>query len=489
MGSNVDEGLNAAALATRTARTDRSVAFVTMGCAKNEVDSEQMRKRALAAGYSVAEDPEFASAVVVNTCSFIQVATEESIEAIFDVAGLPNVEAGHTALIVAGCMPARYGDDLEAELSEASAFVPCSKEDDIVAVLDAALSALPAETLATDSTARESEAAEGAAGADSDADTADALPVCGEADSKDAPPDGAMISQRTFAYVKISDGCDRFCSYCTIPFIRGRYRSFPLDDIRRDVEEHVAAGAREIVLIAQDTGRWGRDFPEKSSLAQLVSALAEEFPDTWFRVMYLQPEGITDELLDAVASHGNVCSYFDIPLQHVDASILRAMNRHGSREKFAALAERIRAKIPEACLRTTLIAGFPGETEEQFEDLCDFVEEGLFDYAGVFAYSREEGTRAFDLPGQVDEETKAERAQRLRDTADAACAPVIAARIGQTVHVLVEGVEEDGQIVGRAMCQAPEVDGATYLDRGAAGDIVSARIVDTLMYEMEGEVL
>ena len=205
--------------------------------------------------------------------------------------------------------------------------------------------------------------------------------------------------------------------------------------------------------------------------------------------MYLQPEGITDELLDAVASHGNVCSYFDIPLQHVDASILRAMNRHGSREKFAALAERIRAKIPEACLRTTLIAGFPGETEEQFEDLCDFVEEGLFDYVGVFAYSREEGTRAFDLSGQVDEDVKAERAQRLRDTADAACAPNIAARIGQTVHVLVEGVEEDGQIVGRAMCQAPEVDGATYLDRGTVGSIVSARIVDTLMYEMEGEVL
>ncbi len=489
MENSVDEDLNDAALAARTARTDRSVAFVTMGCAKNEVDSEQMRKQALAAGYSVAENPEFASAIVVNTCSFIQVATEESIEAIFDVAGLPNVEAGHAALIVAGCMPARYGDDLEAELSEASAFVPCSKEDDIVAVLDAALAALPAEAFATDSTARESEAVEGAAGADSDADTADALPVYGEADSKDAPPDGAMISQRTFAYVKISDGCDRFCSYCTIPFIRGRYRSFPLDDIRRDVEEHVAAGAREIVLIAQDTGRWGRDFPEKSSLTQLVSALAEEFPDTWFRVMYLQPEGITDELLEAVASHDNVCSYFDIPLQHVDASILRAMNRHGSRDEFATLVAHVREKVPEACLRTTLIAGFPGETEEQFEDLCDFVEEGLFDYVGVFAYSREEGTRAFDLPGQVDEDVKAERAQRLRDTADAACAPNIAARIGQTVHVLVEGVEEDGQIVGRAMCQAPEVDGATYLDRGTVGSIVSARIVDTLMYEMEGEVL
>ncbi|WP_270299519.1 radical SAM protein, partial [Eggerthella sinensis] len=186
------------------------------------------------------------------------------------------------------------------------------------------------------------------------------------------------------------DGCDRFCTYCTIPYIRGRYRSFPLDDVRADVAAQVAAGVREIVLIAQDTGRWGADFDEPSSLAALVSTLAEEFPATWFRVMYIQPEGLTDELLDAVAAHDNVCDYFDIPLQHVDADILRVMNRTGSREEFLALVERVLAHVPGATLRTTLIAGFPGETDEQFEDLCAFVEEGLFDYVGVFPYSREE---------------------------------------------------------------------------------------------------
>lgn len=428
-----------------------SVAFVTLGCAKNEVDTAHMRTRLLQAGFRMEDDPACADAVVVNTCSFIQSATEESLEAIFDVAGLPNVAAG-AALIVAGCMPARYGDDLAGELTEARAFVPCSREDDIAAVV--------ADALGLD---------------ELPAPLADAAAV--------AAAQPASVS----AYVKISDGCDRFCTYCTIPYIRGRYRSFPLDDVRADVAAQVAAGVREIVLIAQDTGRWGADFDEPSSLAALVSTLAEEFPATWFRVMYIQPEGLTDELLDAVAAHDNVCDYFDIPLQHVDADILRVMNRTGSREEFLALVERVLAHVPGATLRTTLIAGFPGETDEQFEDLCAFVEEGLFDYVGVFPYSREEGTRAASLPDQVDEDEKNDRAQRLRDIADAVCCPRIAARIGRTMDVLVEGVEEDGQLFGRAMCQAPEVDGVTYLDGGEPGEIRPVTIADTLLYEMEGE--
>lgn len=424
------------------------VAFVTLGCAKNEADTVRMRARLVQAGCSIEDDPARADAVVVNTCSFIQSATEESLEAIFDVAGLPNVASG-AALIVAGCMPARYGDDLAGELTEARAFVPCSREDDIAAVVAEALGL-------------------------------DGLPETGV----EAP---AAVPGAVSAYVKISDGCDRFCTYCTIPYIRGRYRSFPLDEVRADVAAQVAAGAREIVLIAQDTGRWGADFDEPSSLAALVSSLAEEFPQTWFRIMYIQPEGLSDELLDAVASHGNVCDYFDIPLQHVDAGILRAMNRTGSREEFRSLVERVLARVPGATLRTTLIAGFPGETDEQFEDLCSFVEEGLFDYVGVFPYSREEGTRAYDLPGQVDEDEKAERAQRLRDLADAVCCPRIAARVGLELDVLVEGVEEDGQLFGRAMCQAPEVDGVTYLAAGEPGEVRRVRIVDALLYEMEGE--
>lgn len=443
--SNVSQNLDAGA-----SLEERCVSLVTMGCAKNEVDSADMAARLFAAGYRIEEDPAQADIVIVNTCSFIQSATEESLEAIFDAAQLPRVQAGNARIIVAGCMPARYGADLEEELGEASAFVPCSKEDDIVAVVDACLGI-----------ARKPE---------------------------DARYDAAPLrSAATYAYVKISDGCDRWCSYCTIPLIRGRYHSFSYEQIRQDVARHVAGGVREIALIAQDTGRWGADFSEPSSLAWLVDALAEEFPTTWLRIMYLQPEGVTDELLDVMAAHDNVCSYLDIPLQHVDPALLRAMNRRGSREQFEGLIAHIRDVLPQATLRTTLIAGFPGETEEQFEELCDFVEQGLFDYVGVFPYSREEGTRAFDLPQQVDEDEKAARAQRIRDLADVVSAQRVAARIGCRMPVLVEGCEEDGQLFGRAQCQAPDVDGVTYLSDGEVGDIVTVTIVDTLLYEMEGE--
>ncbi len=436
-----------------------AVAFVTMGCAKNEVDTQRMQSQLRRAGFAIANDPQTANAVVVNTCSFIQSATEESLEAIFEVAGMPNVAAG-AALIVAGCMPARYGEELADELQEASAFVPCSKEDDISSIVAGALGL-------TDSVLEDLRSA-----------------------TLGAVPEGAIALDGTravSAYVKISDGCDRFCSYCTIPYIRGRYHSFPYEQVRQDVADRVAEGVREVVLIAQDTGRWGQDFDEPSSLSTLAGKLADEFPDTWFRIMYIQPEGITDELLATVAGHDNICNYFDIPLQHVQPRILKAMHRKGSREEYEQLMEHIRDTVPGVTLRTTLIAGFPGETEDDFDELCDFVEEGLFDYIGVFAYSREEGTRAYDLPDQVEDDEKAFRAQRLRDLADDVCTPLIASRVGSTVDVLVEGTEEDGQLFGRAMCQAPEVDGVTYVDHGKPGEIVRVKIADTLLYEMEGE--
>lgn len=432
-----------------------SIAFITLGCAKNEVDTAHMQARLQEAGFMLEDDPEQADAVVVNTCSFIQSATEESIETIFEVAGLSNVVSG-APLIVAGCMPARYGDDLAHELTEARSFVPCSHEDDIVEIVSSVL------------------------------DVDNSRLACDTDASVDVHK-GSVSHEPVSAYVKISDGCDRFCAYCTIPYIRGRYHSFDYETIRAEVAKHVSAGVREIVLIAQDTGRWGTDFSEPKSLAWLVSTLAETFPDTWFRVMYIQPEGVTDDFIEAVASHPNICEYFDIPLQHVDADILHAMNRKGSLDEFRALISRIQTRMPFVTLRTTLIAGFPGETDEQFDDLCEFVEEGNFDYVGVFPYSREEGTRAFNLPNQIDEDEKRDRAQRLRDIADAVCSQRINRRIGRQMDVLIEGVEEDGQLFGRAMCQAPEVDGVVYVSRGTIGDIQRVTITDTLLYEMEGE--
>lgn len=423
------------------------VSFITMGCAKNEVDSANMKEKVQRAGYRVIDEVEEADAVIINTCSFIQDATEESLDMIFQVAGLPRYAAGDAKVIVAGCMPARYGDELEAEVTEASAFLPCSKEDDIVALLERLVGP----------------ASEG---------------------SSDYQPTAGPYS----TYVKISDGCDRFCAYCTIPYIRGRYHSFTYDTIREHVAIAVENGVREIILIAQDTGRWGTDFETPSSLSWLMRSLAVAFPQTWFRVMYLQPEGITDEFLEVMRSHDNIANYLDIPFQHVSETILRSMNRRGSRERFEELISHIRETIPGITLRTTLIAGYPGETDEEFEELCDFVSECEFDYVGVFAYSREEGTRAAELPDQIDDDEKRERAQQLRDLADAACTAHISERVGSKIQVLVEGFEEDGQLYGRALSQAPDVDGSTYLDGGVPGQIVDATIVDTLFYEMEVEV-
>ena len=430
----------------------KTVSFITMGCAKNEVDSAHMAQKLVNSGYIVVDDPECADAVIVNTCSFIQAATEESIDAILEAAGYENISAGNSHLVVAGCMPSRYGDDLAHELPEVASFVPCSREDDIVSVLDGLFDI---ERIGYTGTA------------------------IGKAWYGDTP---------VSAYVKLSDGCDRFCTYCAIPYIRGRYHSYSFDTIFDEVKLLVTSGTREIVLIAQDTGRWGTDLQPSSTLSQLLESLAKSFPNTWFRVMYIQPEGVTDDLIETIATHENICNYFDIPLQHVDAELLKRMNRTGNRLDFEKLASRIRNRIPDATLRTTLIAGFPGESDEQFDELCDFVETGLFDYVGVFAYSREEGTRAYDLDGQIDEDEKAYRAQVLRDLADSVCVPKVSERIGKSFNVLVCGYEEDGQLFGRAACQAPDVDGVTYLDSGDIGCFVTATIEETLLYEMEGTV-
>lgn len=428
------------------------VCFVTLGCAKNEVDTAEMTKRLTAAGYEVCDDASTADVVVVNTCSFIQAATEESLEAIFEVCDLPNFIEGSAKLVVAGCMPARYGDDLASELDEAQAFVPCSKEDDIVEVLAGVLG--------------------------------DAAPHASMTADAQSPWAVSPAS-----YVKISDGCDRFCSFCAIPYIRGRYHSFPLETVRASVAERVEAGVREITLIAQDTGRWGEDFDEPSNTAALLATLADEFPQTWFRLMYIEPQGVSDELLDVIASKPNVCKYLDMPLQHASKPVLRAMNRRGDENSHRELVARIRERVPGITLRTTLIAGFPGETDVDFDVLQNFLEEVEFDYVGVFPYSQEEGTRAAEMDGQIDEAIKIERAQSLRDISDAIGEAHVSARIGQEMDVLVLGREEDGQLYGRAMCQAPEVDGVVYLEEGEVGDIVRVRIIDTLVYEMEGDVV
>lgn len=422
----------------------KQVSFLTLGCAKNEVDTAQMQKQLIAAGYEIVDVDAPCDAIVLNTCSFIQPAIEESIEAFLDLAALDRARSGATKLVVSGCMPARFGKDLEDELTEADLFVPCAKEDSIVELLDQLLG-----------------------------------------NASEVVREGLSFESSLSEYVKISDGCSRWCAYCTIPIIRGPYHSYPSDEILADVSQKVSGGAKEIVLIAQDSGIWGLDLTPRESLASLLERLAKAFPETWFRVMYLQPAGITDELLDVMARYDNVCSYLDIPLQHCDADILKSMNRKGSRQEYEEMVVRLRERVPGIALRTTLMVGYPGETDEQFDDLCDFVSEAAFDYVGIFAFSAEEGTKAATLPDQIDDETKQDRLQTLRDIADSVSSAVISQRVGTTQQVLVLGAEEDGQLYGRTQCQAPEVDGVTYVEDAQIGEVFSAKIDDTLLYEME----
>ena len=452
-------------------REQKRVAFITLGCAKNEVDTAHMTARLHQVGYQVMDwdDLQTASdrmnppidAIVINTCAFLQEAIEENLEVIFDIAAIPEVADKDTKLIVAGCLPSRFGIDLAEELQEADLFIPCAEEGVIVAKLDELFGIDPSPRSAS---------------------------PCAAADAPQSALELAAprIDPGPSAYVKISDGCNRFCSFCAIPFIRGRYHSFTYERIHDEVAQLVAAGTREIVLIAQDTGIWGSDLVPERSLAWLLDSLASAFPDTWFRVLYIQPEHITTDLLDTIAAHSNICNYLDIPLQHVDETLLRAMNRRGSREAFTDLLALIRTRFPLIALRTTFIVGFPGETDELFDELCDFVAEADFDYVGVFAFSPEEGTKAADLPEQVDEEIKLERLRTLRELADTVSQTRLARFVGSKLDVLVLGREEDGQIFGRSHYQAPDVDGVTFVDEGAIGEIVPVRIEDTLYYEMEG---
>lgn len=431
---------------------------MTLGCPKNEVDSDRMSATVLAAGLELARGLDDADAVVLNTCGFIREAAEEAISVALDLAGWRDAAPGRK-LVVAGCLVSRYGDDLAASLTEADAFLPVADESRIAALIGT--------LTGSDLSAAPARAREGA-----------------------TPGAVRMPSAGPSAYLQIADGCFRHCAYCTIPAIRGPYRSRPLEELVSEARFLVETGAREIVLVGQDTSAWGRDLPDDETLANVVRAVAREAKPDWLRVMYVQPDGVSDELLAAMAETPQVSHYLDIPLQHASQRVLRAMNRSGSGERFLGMLDRIRAAMPDIALRTSLIAGFPGETRADVDELIAFLEAARFDYAGVFEYSPEEGTAAATMPGLPARRTRVARAQRVRDAADRVGTTLAAARVGTTLEVLSEGLDEEGAPVGRWRGQAPEVDGIVLLDREVPqGAIVTARIVDALGYDLEAEVL
>lgn len=433
------------------------VLYVTLGCAKNEVDTDRMRALLGAAGFSEAFEVNEADAIIINTCSFLASATSESVETTLELAEAVAKGVRTRPIIMCGCVPSRYGDELVAELPEVAAFVRADEEDGIVQVVRSVLG-------------------------------------MGE------EPQGCQGPLRTVegasAYIKISDGCNRFCTFCAIPYIRGRYYSRPFEEIAEEVKALAAGGVREFVLIGQDTGIWGSDFEEPKTLAWLLRQVAALVRDVhgWVRVLYLQPEGMTDELVATIRDTPEVLPYIDIPIQHCSARILKAMNRSGSVEELRELFDRLRTEIPGMVLRTTAMAGFPSETDDEADELYDFVCEQEFDYTSVFAFSPEEGTRAARMTDQVDEDVKLERTQRLIDAAEQLGFAATASHVGERVKVIIDGVEEgdDGlELIGHTWFQAPDCDGAVHITSGeaAVGDIVTCDLVDSFCYELLGEIV
>lgn len=423
-----------------------AIAFVTLGCPKNEVDSDRMAAAVQSSAYRLVDDPADADVIVLNTCSFIQTATEESIDESLALASQWRPLKAGRKLVVAGCMVSRYGDELAEAMPEADAFLPVADESTLPALLERLLGV-------------SADATEAAVG---------------------------RTTPGATAYLKVSEGCDRHCAYCTIPSIRGPFVSAPLEAVLVEARFLIEGGARELVLVGQDIARYGHDLRDGTNLATLVERLDALPGEFRIRLMYLQPDGVTDQLLAAIASAQRVCHYLDIPLQHASKSVLRAMGRTGSPQAHLELLARVRTALPDVTIRTTMMAGFPGETEADFAELENFVAEAEIDYVGVFAYSPEDQTRAAILPDQLPDDVRTERAQRLRETADTVGFQRAATRVGSVQQVLVEG-EEDGELVGRSCGQAPEVDGMTVLELDAAvGEFVNVLITEAVGYDLVG---
>jgi len=425
--------------------TSPKISLLTLGCAKNVVDSERMLGLLRANDYEFVEDPVRADIVIVNTCGFIGPAKEESIDAIMEV-------ARHSRkLIVTGCMAERYRNELEEELTEADRILGLADECDIVQHCDELLD-IPRSTYRTSSR--------------------------------------QLLTPSHWAYLRIADGCDHRCSFCAIPSIKGRYRSEPMEELIQEAADLVRRGIRELILVAQDTTRYGADLYGASRLTDLLRSLSE-IPDLrWIRLMYTYPGRWDDELIECFAHTPKLCRYVDIPLQHISDRILRRMRRGTTSAQIQGLIERLRRSIPGVALRTAFIVGFPGETDAEFEELLAFVENTRFERLGAFAYSQEEGTAAAEHEEQVSEEIKEERLRRLMTLQQRISAETGASQVGRRIPVLIDREDESGY-VGRTEWDAPDVDGEVWLEGEnlSAGEVVEVEITNASEYDLTGETV
>lgn len=438
------------------------VHFISLGCPRNLVDTEQMLGRILKTGHTLTSDPSEANCVVVNTCSFVRPAVEESIDVILEMAEWKK-EAKGRRLVVAGCLPERYRLDLVSSLPEVDTFLGTGAFHRIV---DAVQGALGDERML--------------------------LPPPGRLSNFEKPSVRLRTGMPHVAYLKIAEGCSGRCTYCIIPKLRGSQASRPLEDLLSEARSLVETGVKELILVAQNTTAYGHDLKLKFELQDVLGGLADIAGLKWIRCLYGHPSYVTDQFLAAVAAQEKVCSYFDLPVQHISKSVLKRMGREGDSTAIFRLFDRIRNKVPDAVLRTTLMVGFPGETEENFKALVDFVETVRFDHMGAFMYSDESDLPAHRLKGHVPEEVKLERFEQLMARQSVISEEHNQDYVGRILKVLVDGTAEDGTsaLIGRTEFQAPGIDGVVRI-RGDAkpGSFVDVRITDAHPYDLTGELI
>ena len=435
------------------------VYFETLGCPKNFYDTENAKGILEDAGFEICDNPETADFVVVNTCGFINDAKTESIERIFDMASAKRDDA---KLVVSGCLSKRYSEELFKEMPEADAFVGVNEYEKLPELFRR-LSENPGERKV----------------------------LCENGYDEVLKPLPRKLDENPYtATIKIAEGCDNVCAYCIIPFIRGGYRSKKMEDVVAEARALAEAGCRELVLIAQDVTCYGLDLYGEYSLAKLLKKLCGIEGIRWIRLMYCYDDRITDELIETIASEDKICNYLDIPIQHASDAILSAMNRRSNKADLIAKLDKIRKAIPDIRIRTTLITGFPGETEKDHEELLEFVENQKFARLGVFAYSMEEGTAAGEMENQVDEDVKAQRLDEIMRIQREISLESNRRLIGRTMEVMVDERDEDGSYIGRTRYDAPEIDNAVIFTSNRelkAGDIVNVKIEDAFDYDLTGE--
>ena len=439
-----------------------NILFISLGCDKNLVDSEVMLGLLDAKGYQMVDDETLADVIVVNTCCFIHDAKEESIQMILEMAQY-KTKGRLKALIVTGCLAQRYQKEILEEIPEVDAVLGTTSYDKIVETVEEALAGNGHLKLAD----------------------VDALPLV---DVKRLVTTGGH-----YAYLKIAEGCDKHCTYCIIPKIRGNYRSVPMERLLKEAEELAEQGVKELILVAQETTLYGKDLYGEKSMSKLLRELCKINGIRWIRILYCYPEEIDDALIQVMKEEKKICHYLDLPIQHANDTILKRMGRRTSKQQLKKIVRKLRQEIPDIALRTTLITGFPGETQEQHEELMEFVDEMEFDRLGVFTYSPEEDTPAAEMSDQISEEVKEDRQAELMELQQDIVFDQAEDMIGQEVLVMIEGkVADENAYVGRTYKDAPNVDGLIFINTDEelmSGDFAKVKVTGALEYDLIGELM